>query len=127
MPIEYVHATHRGFYTSKDRALWEIEVGHSLRDLHVIAAGPESRDALADSFTFNGRRHYTNAPCIRIRDMYCEEIGMAEEQAVALTPTEARHLAMALMAAAEEYERYLDPVGHDDGDHLCCHTDPARR
>lgn len=119
MSIERTHAVPIGFYTAKDRGLWEIEVDFSLRELHVIAAGPKAKDDVLAEAT------HIKAPGIRIRDMYCGEWEMAEEQAIPLTPTEARNLAIALLAAAEEYERYLDPVGHD-GDHLCL-TGPPRR
>jgi hypothetical protein len=47
---------------------------------------------------------------IRIRDMYCGEWEMSERDGVRLTVGQARRVACALLAAAEEYERFLSPI-----------------
>jgi len=86
MTIEYCYASPHGFYTHMGRALWEIEVDHSLRDLSVIAAGEYVEP----------RSH--KAPGIRIRDTYCGELADDETHAIALSPVEARRLASALLA-----------------------------
>lgn len=71
-------------YSLDVRAVWEIEVCQSLRDLKVLA-GPHG---------------------IRMRDVYCGEWEMGERSAVHLDADEARQVGRALLAAAEELERH---------------------
>jgi excisionase family DNA binding protein len=90
------------------RALWQIEVGHSLRELDVIATGAAAEDATRPcrELDRDGDSYMIKAPGIRIRDMYCCELAMAEREAVELSAVEARRLACALLAAAEEFETF---------------------
>ena len=122
--IEHAHAVQPGFYTHEGRVIWEIEVDHNLRELVVIASNgttekqqEEQHEAYYEDYR-PGEQHprvFLKAPGIRIRDMYCGEWAMAEQEAVELTASEARRLACALLAAAEEYDRCLEPVAppHD--------------
>lgn len=113
MTIQHAYASPRGFYTDEGRAMWEIEVDRSLRELHVLASNDFERRR--NDYDLDYRPEETvfiKAPGIRIRDMYCGELKMAERDAIALNAAEARQLAISLLAAAEEYERYLRPAAH---------------
>lgn len=113
MFYEHPYATPHGFYTHDGRVIWEIEPDdpdrEPLRELCVIAStGEHERQQMADakqedpdSFLFIKGRG------IRIRDMYCGEWEMSERDAINLTGGQARRVACALLAAAEEYERFL--------------------
>ncbi|MGO9352479.1 MAG: hypothetical protein ACLP3C_17295 [Mycobacterium sp.] len=109
MTIRHTQAAPRGSYTDDHRALWEIEVDHNLRELHVIAAGKHAEPQYAESVD-RAISYSVKTPGIRVRDMYCGELADSEINAIPLTAAEARQLACALLAAAEEYEHYLEPA-----------------